>query len=143
MGRCGNVGACRVVRGMTLNPGHLSVTCIQPAWSTMAFPQLGHCFGPHSQFSLRNYTGKGLGPSRSACLRWSRSIPAFRLQSCLQTIHVQGQGEGSPDTALLLGQVWGQPGGTGAVMLPAACRWGCRGGVVLSQQGVAGFRLDL
>lgn len=77
----------------------------------MAFPQLGHCFAPHSQSALSNHTGKGFRPSGSSCLHWSRSIPAFRLQSCLQTIQVQGQG--SPGTALLLGRVWGQPGGTG------------------------------
>lgn len=95
-----SVGACGVVRGMTLNPGRLSVTCTQPACSTMAFLQLGHCFAPHSQSALCNYTGKGFGPSGSSCLHWSWSIPAFHLLFCFQTIQVQGQGQGSPGTAL-------------------------------------------
>lgn len=99
-GKVWSVGACGVVRGMTLNPGHLSVTCTQPACSTMAFLQLGHCFAPHSQSALCNYTGKGFGPSGSSCLHWSWSIPAFHLLFCFQTIQVQGQGQGSPGTAL-------------------------------------------
>lgn len=80
MGRCGSVGVCRVAWGMTLNLGHLSVTCVQTAWNRAAFLQLDHCFGTHSQFIL--YTaGKGFGPSGILCLHWCGSAPMFCLQS--------------------------------------------------------------
>lgn len=86
MGRCGSVGAYRVVWGMTLNLGHFSVTCIQPAWNREAFLQLDHCFGTHSQFIL--YTaGKGFGPPGTLCLHWCGSAPVFCLQSWFPVVN--------------------------------------------------------
>ena len=85
MERCGSVGACRVVLGMTLNPCHLSVTCIHPAWVTVAFLQLDCCFGDHSHLDFMPALGKlywkrswSLAEPLSALVQGDSSIlPAF------------------------------------------------------------------
>lgn len=72
MERCGSVGACRGVLGMTLNPQHLSVTCIPPAWIPLVYLQLDCSFGAHSHCTICATCTHILGVHQHVQAEWGR-----------------------------------------------------------------------